>query len=591
MLKSWRESIVRVFSFAVFFIVGVAAAEDHGAATSQPYVSAPADPELKLKPFGYTPPAKKTTPFLSSGDFLPVPDRWRIGFPMDYRQNVRGGANAALNPYEQNLLKGDFALPGTQNLFLNLTATSDTLFEARRLPVASGVSTARPGSFDFFGQGRQFLASENLILSAEFFSGDASFEPKRWAFRVTPVFSGIDLHTSEKSQVSPDVRHATDRADGWVGFQELFVEKRLDNFFKPSANFDFSSVRVGIQGFTSDFRGFLFSDNEPGIRIFGNFDNNRLQYNVAWFTQLEKDTNTGLNTFNLREQNVFLANVYRQDFLWPGYTAQLSFHANIDNSHALVDKDGNVQRPAPVGTIQNKSVDAYYLGWAGDGHIGPVNVSHQFYQALGRESFNPIAGREVNINAQFASVELSYDRDYMRFRGSFAYASGDRNPTGGTASGFDSIFDNPNFAGGGYSFFTRQGLRLVDTGLALNNRNSFLPDLRTSKEQGQANFVNPGLLIYNLGFDADITPKIKLITNASYLQFDSPQVLRLLQHDNKITRDIGVDLSIGVQYRPFLNNNMIVNIGAAALLPGRGFKEIYSTQTLYSVFTGFTFSY
>jgi hypothetical protein len=593
MRKSWALSIWCFLGAGVMFGVHARAADGGAPATSQP-VERPSDIPAAapvLRPFGYTPAAKATEGLRSSGDFLPVPDRWRIGFPMDYRQNVRGGAGAALNPYEQNFLKGDFAIPGTQNLFLSLSATSDTLFEARRLPVASGVSTVRPGSFDFFGQGRQVLGSENLILSAELFSGDAGYEPKRWAIRATPVFSGIDLHTSEKSLVSPDVRHATDRADGWVGFQELFFEKRLDGFFKPSANFDFSSVRVGIQGFTSDFRGFLFSDNEPGIRLFGNFDNNRLQYNLAWFTQVEKDTNTGLNTFNLREQNVFLANVYRQDFIWPGYTAQVSFNANIDNSRALVDKNGNVERPAPVGTIQNKSVDAYYLGWAGDGHIGPVNVSHQFYQAFGRESFNPIAGRQVNINAQFASIEISYDRDYMRFRGSFAYASGDRNPTGGTASGFDSIFDNPNFAGGGYSFFTRQGLRLVDTGLALNNRNSFLPDLRTSKEQGQANFVNPGLLIYNIGFDADLTPKLKLITNASYLQFDSPRVLQLLQHDNKITRDIGLDLSVGLQYRPFLNNNVIVNVGAAALVPGRGFKEIYSSQTLYSVFTGVTFSY
>ena len=306
---------------------------------------------------------------------------------------------------------------------------------------------------------------------------------------------------------------------------------------------------------------------------------------------MEKDTNTGLNTFNLRDQNVFLANVYRQDFLFPGYTAQLSFHANLDNSRGLVDKNGNVQRPAPVGTIHDKSVQAYYLGWAGDGHIGRVNISHQIYQVFGQESYNPIAGRGVNINAQFASLELSYDKDYMRFRGSFAYASGDRNPTGGTANGFDSIFDNPNFAGGGLSFFTRQSLRLADTGVALNNRNSFLPDLRTSKEQGQANFVNPGLLIYNLGFDADLTPKIKLITNASYLQFDSPRVLQLLQHDNKISREIGVDLSVGVQFRPLTNNNIIVNIGAAALVPGSGFRQIYSSQTLYSVFTGFTFAY
>jgi hypothetical protein len=197
----------------------------------------------------------------------------------------------------------------------------------------------------------------------------------------------------------------------------------------------------------------------------------------------------------------------------------------------------------------------------------------------------------VDINAQFVALELSYDRDYLRYRASFAWTSGDNDPTDGTARGFDSIFDNPNFAGGGFNFLTRQAVRLVDTGVNLVNRNSFVPDLRTSKEQGQANFVNPGLFLYNVGVDADLTPKLKLITNASYLQFDSTAPLKLLLHDNKVGRDIGVDLSVGLQYRPFLNNNAIINIGVATLLPGRGFRDIYTSQTLYSVFAGVTLTY
>ena len=103
--------------------------------------------------------------------------------------------------------------------------------------------------------------------------------------------------------------------------------------------------------------------------------------------------------------------------------------------------------------------------------------------------------------------------------------------------------------------------------------------------------MNPGLLLYNVGADVDLTPKVKLITNASYLQFDTTEPLKILLHDNKIARDIGVDLSVGVQYRPFLNNNAIVNVGAAALIPARGFKDIYTSQTLYSLFTSITFTY
>jgi hypothetical protein len=125
----------------------------------------------------------------------------------------------------------------------------------------------------------------------------------------------------------------------------------------------------------------------------------------------------------------------------------------------------------------------------------------------------------------------------------------------------------------------------------LVNRNSFVPNLRTSKEQGQANFVNPGLFLYNVGADFELTPKLRLITNASYLQFADTESIKQILHDNKIGRDIGIDLSIGVQYRPLLTNNMIFTLGAAALIPGNGFEDIYTDDTLYSCFAAITLTY
>jgi hypothetical protein len=288
---------------------------------------------------------------------------------------------------------------------------------------------------------------------------------------------------------------------------------------------------------------------------------------------------------------VFIANLYRQDFIWQGYTAQLSFHANLDHGGLQFDRNGFLARPAPVGTIREKDVEAYYVGWAGDGHIGRLNITHQYYYVFGRESFNPIADREVDISAHFAAVELSYDFDYIRYRASVAYASGDGSPEDGKATGFDTIFDNPNFAGGGFSYFTRQAIRLTGSGVGLVGRNSLVPDLRTSKEQGQANFVNPGVLLYNIGMDVDVTPRLKLITNATYLQFDETESMALILQDQNIDSNIGVDVSLGVEYRPLLNQNVLVTFGAAALFPGKGFDDLYSSEVLYSTFLALTLTY
>ena len=77
-----------------------------------------------------------------------------------------------------------------------------------------------------------------------------------------------------------------------LGVQEAFVDYHIRN---TSDRYDFDSVRVGIQPFQADFRGFLFNDNQLGVRLFGNRDDNRFQYNLAGFWRLEKDTNSGLN--------------------------------------------------------------------------------------------------------------------------------------------------------------------------------------------------------------------------------------------------------------------------------------------------------
>jgi hypothetical protein len=525
-------------------------------------------------------------PNADQNNFYPVPDRWRVGIPGDYVQNTRN--DTLFDPYGQNVLKGDYPILD-QDKFLILTGTSDTLYEARKLPSPSGISTARPGSDVFYGEGDQQFIRQDLVESLDFFEGDAEYRPRDWEFKETGVFEFNHVETSELGQINPDVRDGRDRNASFFGFQELFGEYKIADV---SPNFDILSVRVGIQGFNNDFRGFLFNDNEPGIRLFGNLESNKIQYNLAAFYMLEKDTNTGLNTFNERDQGVLLANVYNQDFIWPGYTAQISAAANFDNPSLAYDDNGNIARPEPIGTINEKAVRAYYLGWAGDGHIGRFNVSHQFYQALGEESFNAIAGRQTQIDAQFGAIEVSYDSDYTRYRASFVYASGDHDATDNKATGFDSIFDNPDFLGGSLDLWTRQSIALLNTKVNLVNRDSFLPDLRTSKEEGQANFVNPGLFAYNLGMDYDVTPSVKLIANTTYLQFASSNVIQYVEHDSTLgSRDIGLDYSVGMQYRPLLNNNIIFNVGLSFLTPADEFKRIYNSQTLYSTFTSVTFTY
>ena len=58
-----------------------------------------------------------------------------------------------------------------------------------------------------------------------------------------------------------------------------------------------------------------------------------------------------------------------------------------------------------------------------------------------------------------------------------------------------------------------------------------------------------------------------------------------------ISNEAGIDLSLGVEYRPFLNNNIIVKGFGALFQPLEGFREIYSGQTLWQLGTEITLVY
>ena len=84
-------------------------------------------------------------------------------------------------------------------------------------------------------------------------------------------------------------------------------------------------------------------------------DDNRFQYNLAMFWRLEKDTDSGLNDVAQapRHDMVFLANLYRQDFLVPGFTSQVTvvYNRNREGHEFYYDADGFPDRPGLLGCL------------------------------------------------------------------------------------------------------------------------------------------------------------------------------------------------------------------------------------------------
>jgi len=518
-------------------------------------------------------------------DQLPVPDRWRL------IESLGVVKERWFDPYHQNTYKGDRAIDPAKvpwlpikgdDWFIVANAVSDTVFEPRTFPIPVGVQTTeRPGSLDVFGKDRSFVFAQTFIVGAALIKGSTAFKPPDIEYRVTLAYQANYVDVPERRVLDVRPSKASHRYDAFLGVQELFVDKHLGN---TSDRYDFYSVRLGIQPFQSDFRGFLFNDSQLGLRFFGNRDNNRFQYNFAAFWRLEKDTNSGLNdiTQTPRDDFVLTANLYRQDFPVVGLTSQVSvtYNMNREKNDVQIDHNGFPVRPALLGDLRGREYDVVYLGYSADGRIGRINLTASFYAALGEDRNSFFTSKPAQIRAGFGAVELSYDVDWLRFRLSGLYATGDGDPYNDTEGGFDAIFENPIFGGADTSYWIRQTIPFAGGGrvISINGRNGILNSLRSSKEEGQSNFNNPGTVFVGVGADLDLTPEFRVSANANHLWFENTSSLQALRMEGSIPKDIGFDLSVATIWRPKATQNIVGRLSGAVLLPGKGFKDLFDNK-------------
>jgi hypothetical protein len=532
------------------------------------------------------PDAIDPAPVDQVGEFVPLPDRWRI-------MEALGFKFPWYDPYNQNIWKGDKPIHG-EDWFLSLIGIADTIVEPRSTPFPTGITSSDdPGQNDIFSGVDQTILAQTFLAGLVYYKGDTTFKPPEWEYRLTLGFQYNRVDVQDVRVLNVDPRLGTTRDDGFVGLQELFVDKHLRDV---SDRYDFDAIRFGVQPFSSDFRGFLFQDLQFGLRLFGNRDNNRWQYNLAWFRRMEKDLNSGLNdpTEPLRDDDVIVANLYRQD--WPvlGYTSQATVVWNRNREDEFFfDSNGFIQRPASLGFEGLREYDAYYVGYNGDGHWKTLNFTVSGYYLFG-DNINTFTGRETDLDAGFLAAEVSKDFDWIRLRAQLAYSSGDDDPFDDKSQGYDAIFENPIFAGADTSYWIRQNIPLVGGGLVtLSQRNGLIPNLRPSKEQGQSNFENPGLKLIGVGGDFDITPLHRVSFNLNELWFDDTTTLEVARNQSPIDDRIGTDASVAWIWRPFMTQNIVLRLSGAALFPGDGIKDLYGSDEdiYYSVLGNFTFTY
>ncbi len=120
--------------------------------------------------------------------------------------------------------------------------------------------------------------------------------------------------------------------------------------------------------------------------------------------------------------------------------------------------------------------------------------------------------------------------------------------------------------------------------------------LRSSKEQGQSNFANPGTMLLGVGADFDIAPRLRVSANVNHLWFQHTAILQDLRpagHDPQRHR-------LGSERGPrstgrFMTQNIVFRLSGAVLDAGTGFRDLFTntnrTNVYYSVLLNAIVSY
>ena len=196
--------------------------------------------------------------------------------------------------------------------------------------------------------------------------------------------------------------------------------------------------------------------------------------------------------------------------------------------------------------------------------------------SLGEDAFNPVAGRRVHVNAQMAAVELSSDRDWFAIALPLfilpAISATRRSRTDGRARGFDSISMSFPFAGGVFSFWNREAIRLAGSGRSAHSRE---PASQHALQQRRrpVQFRQSRIFLVQCRRRFRHHSQTQRFCQCKLLALPTHRATGASLFQLPIRHTIGTDLGIGVQYRPPLCENIVLTGGRSALVPGQDSKK------------------
>jgi hypothetical protein len=461
--------------------------------------------------------------------------------------------------YNQNVIKGDFPL--AEKWFTETDVFQNFVFKERR---NLDFSKVLPDN-KFFSHNN--FEDENTVFGTEIRHNDDRFFPADFRFHID---GSVDWKN--------DVNAFEHGSEGHAQIFDAFSDVQLHNF--GSVNFNQMFLRGGIQNFKSDFHGLIFNDVGLGGRVFGNSLSNRLRYDFVVLKLFQKDAVSGFIDFSKPSQHtVMISRFTWEDFLVKGWNSEWSVHWNHD-PRKIDGSDAN-----------QLNLDTYYVGTTLNGNLGRFIFNPAIYGVFGTAD-HLIDGEKVthDVRAWTSVLDLEYPIDFWKLRVGYVYESGENGGSNShTDTGFDAISDAVTLFGGPISYWVGEDIKYGKGDFT--RANSFDPSLRGVNNQ--ANYINPGLQLVNIGFDTTVTPRVTLSFNANWLYFNNigtyatNNVVAGVATTTTIKdHNAGVEENVFIRWKPFLrqiNDFVIIDTGFSVLQPLAGIKDAFgSSRPVYT---------
>ncbi|HLC15411.1 MAG TPA: hypothetical protein VJL89_04210 [Thermodesulfovibrionia bacterium] len=459
------------------------------------------------------------------------------------------------------------------------------------------------------------------------------FDPSKWMLHGTV---GLDVLNDNGNDV-------LGKGDPFFGGHNTYRDEIHDNMEVDPAyeeawfewQFPYNiRARAGLQDYMTDFIGSIYSDTDLGLRIYGNVED--VEWSVYGAHRLENDLISRFNDDDDRDQQLVLTHMLFK----VGDTAfKPSIQYNSDH-----EGDHGFGRTHP-----DEEVDVVYLGnttYGPDPFGLGLNILTGIYGVFGEQKNATINGIDVrnllrttrlpgiaedkhsgdydpdqNVAAYLFYFDISKPlfNNMLTPHTGLYYASGDDDILDDDANGFDAISDDVNVWGDrgilidDHLTIRARGLEplLSETGpLGKNNltskTNPFLPGRQLAQRRSssitilrdnspypalrdadaRSNFMNPGVIAYNLGTGFAPATWIDGNFNFTYFWFEEPEILdRLTQalsifnprgqspwnpgtgstSNGGITRDVGFEFSADANFH--VTTKFSVFSGAAIFVP------------------------